>query len=239
MLCISFRRICHVQNADVTLIFDTSGSVDFHFFNNYVKPVLGDLTETMYSTFTEHKTAMMSYDHRIKLVLQFTLDQNKVRAAIDSFHYGGGATATGDALIAAAENIQRRGRLGKTQMVIIFTDGYTNYGTPVISAVQALHQVADRVIVVGITKYVKKSELKLIAKDSEVICILERKKLKQAIPKIMNQICRLVRKSKTQRQHFFEIHRYERVISCVRYYKAHFVIVVVGQAQLNSDYCLF
>lgn len=190
------RRICHVHDVDVTLIFDTSGSITYPYFKNYVKPVLRDLTEVMYSTFTQHKTSMISYDHRVKLVLQFTFDQNKVRSAIAGFYYGGGATATGNALIVAARNIKERGRLGKPQLVVIFTDGFANYGTPVASAVPLLHAVADRVIVVGITRYVKMGELRIIAKDSKVIRIKNKKLLRLAIPRVMRQICRVLHKGK-------------------------------------------
>lgn len=168
----------------------------FNFFKDYVKPTLVDLTETMYSTISRHRVAMYSYDHRVKFVLQFTFEQNKVRTAVNGFYYGGGATATGNALKDAALNIKKFGRLYKPQLVILFTDGYTNTGTPVATAVPFLHAVADRVIVVGITNFVKMSELQMIAKDSQVIWYPDKTKLRLSIPRIMYELCRIVHKSK-------------------------------------------
>lgn len=182
---------------DVTIIVDTSGSVGHSNFQANVKPFLAELCERMYANFKRHRVAMFSYDHRVVRVLSFTFNQNAVRHGVSNFFYGGGGTATTEALKRAAKYIKRRGRLCKPQLVVFCTDGYSSFSN-VASAIGLLHAVADRVISIGITNNVNMNELNMIAKGVPVIWFSDPSKLKSAVPKIIYHLCRIVHKGKTQ-----------------------------------------
>lgn len=184
-----------MNSADLTILVDSSGSVGIS-NQGPLKKFLADLTEGVYSKLNEYRASITAYDHKVQQVLQFTVDQSKIRKAIEYLPYKGGGTATGKAIEKIAENIRKHGRLYKTQICIIITDGCTNVGPSVASVIDDLKRVCDRIIVIGITKSVKMKELRLMAKNSRVIWCRSVIGLHALIPRILYQLCRIVHKGK-------------------------------------------
>ena len=167
-----YRRssVCDVQY--VLFILDTSDSIghnDFYSMTN----VLGDLVHLFCKP---TKIAAMTFSDRYVREFCFNQFDNDcagrfaTKRAIQSIHYRGGATHTGEAVQCAFENILTE-HCGLPQdaeciSIVFFTDGMSNGDTDVCSVIKELKDKREfESYSVGIGGHTNKDGLKCIASD--------------------------------------------------------------------------
>ena len=169
-----YRRssVCDVQY--VLFLLDTSGSIGHNDFYRMTE-ALGDLVHLFCKSI---KVAAMTFSH--EHFREFCFDQFDndcagrfaTKRAIQSIHYRGGATYTGEAVQCAFDNLFTE-NCGLPQdaeciSIVFFTDGMSNGYRNVCSVVEELKDKRKfESFSVGIGRHTNEDELRCIASDAD------------------------------------------------------------------------
>ena len=134
------------------IVLDSSTSVgddNWKLELDFVKKLLAPLN------IEKNKDRVGFVTYNTDAVLRFGLNKYSsfadVSKAIEGTPFSEGITATGDALNMAREELANSGRKGVRQLVILVTDGKTNFGEDPVAEAKKLKDMGADIITVGIT----------------------------------------------------------------------------------------
>ena len=133
-----------------TSVGDDNWKVQLDFVKNLIAPLhIGPNGD---------RVGFVTYNTDAKLV--FGLKQHSTLAGINkavaNTAFTEGITATGDALARAREELKKNARKGVPKVVILLTDGKTNFGADPVKQARELKKMGVHVIAVSITDQTNK-----------------------------------------------------------------------------------
>ncbi|HVS47111.1 MAG TPA: VWA domain-containing protein [Verrucomicrobiae bacterium] len=136
-----------VRDGSVVLCIDTSGSMaSTDVAPTRIQAAIGAARAFVRATAGGSRIGIIAFSTQAAVAQPLTADRAALDAALDAFPAPNGATAIGDALALAAQNLPPKGH----RVVVLITDGVNNRGTDPMAAAQALGAQHIPVYTVGI-----------------------------------------------------------------------------------------
>ena len=145
------------SKAELVFVLDSSTSVGASNWRLELK-FLSDIVKHLHIGAEEVRVGLVTYN--TEATVQFGLSSHTSKAAllsaIGSVKFSEGITATGDALALARTSVLSKAREGVAKIVILITDGRTNFGADPLKEAAKLKAAGVTVVSVGITSEVNK-----------------------------------------------------------------------------------
>jgi Ca-activated chloride channel family protein len=136
-----------VRDGNVFICIDVSGSmVATDVQPTRIAAAVSAARAFIAATAPGSKIGIIAFSTQATIVAPLTSNRSTLRAALDGFPAPNGATAIGDALVLAGQNLPPTGH----RVVVLITDGVNNTGTDPMAAAQTLGAARIPVYTVGI-----------------------------------------------------------------------------------------
>ena len=174
-LLVVFYTACRL-NADIMFLLDVSGSVREENFKT-VKEFLKDMVDRLNVGEDESNVGMISFSDNAHM--EFTMaaydTRDEIKSSIDNIPYRRGTTNTAEALRMLREEAMLPASGNRTPMrdiAVIFTDGGSNNMKNTIEEAKKAREAGITILVVAVSEWVQKNEIKEIASDPDKMNIL-------------------------------------------------------------------
>ena len=169
ILCYTLTGSCGGK-ADIFFVLDASGSISGPDFKTQLAFVSNVVSQFDISPQTI-RIGVLTFGDNSRYEIDITLPTEKeaLLAAITSIHQSRGGTRTDGALLRTRGLLSRHGRIEVPKLVIVMTDGQSEYPDITAQEARLLHEDAITTFAIGIGHSVDHTELRNIASRPEYV----------------------------------------------------------------------